>query len=105
MANREQERQIGASRGTVVAPELPENMEWLNTPEALRLKDLHGKVVLLDFWTYCCINCLHVAAGLKELEGRYHRELVVIGVHSAKFLTRVYVIDIFDEPERYKVKS
>jgi len=46
---------------------------------------LKGKVVLLDFWTYGCINCIHIIPDLKRLEKKYPNELVVIGVHSAKF--------------------
>jgi thiol-disulfide isomerase/thioredoxin len=46
---------------------------------------LRGKIVLLDFWTYCCINCLHVLPELERLERRFPSELVVVGVHSAKF--------------------
>lgn len=69
------------------APEFPKNMEWLNTDHPLSLKELHGKIVLLDFWTYCCINCMHIIPDLKKLEHKYTDELVVIGVHSAKFLT------------------
>lgn len=71
--------------GKVTAPEFPEGLEWLNTKRPLTLRDLRGKVVLLDFWTYCCINCMHVLPELKKLERRFERELVVIGVHSAKF--------------------
>ncbi|MEW6298503.1 MAG: thioredoxin-like domain-containing protein [Thermodesulfobacteriota bacterium] len=41
--------------------------------------------MLLDFWTYCCINCMHVIPDLKKLEAKYANQLVVIGVHSAKF--------------------
>lgn len=59
--------------------------EWLNTSEPISMRDLRGKIVLLDFWTYCCINCLHVLPDLKYLEEKYDRQLVVIGVHSAKF--------------------
>ena len=43
------------------------------------------QIVLLDFWTYCCINCLHVIHELQRLEADFPNELVVIGVHSAKF--------------------
>ena len=45
---------------------------------------MKGRIVLLDFWTYCCINCLHVIPILKQLEEIY-KELLVIGIHSAKF--------------------
>ncbi len=73
-------------RPTVRAPEFPRGMEWLNTGgRRLSLKELHGKVVLLDFWTYCCINCKHILPKLHRLEEKYGDALVVIGVHSAKF--------------------
>ena len=65
--------------------ELSGGVEWLNTSGEIELKDLRGKVVLLDFWTYCCINCMHILPDLKFLEHKYPKELVVIGVHSAKF--------------------
>ncbi len=71
--------------GTVNAPEFPEGLDWLNTEFPLSIRDLRGKIVLLDFWTYCCINCMHALEDLKRLERKYSRELVVIGVHSAKF--------------------
>ncbi len=58
---------------------------WLNTSKPISLQDLRGKVVVLDFWTYCCINCMHVLPDLRFLEEKYPNELVVIGVHSAKF--------------------
>ncbi|MEE9200587.1 MAG: thioredoxin-like domain-containing protein [Candidatus Brocadiales bacterium] len=75
-----------ASPVKLKAPEFPEGMEWLNTGgKPVRLADLHGKMVLLDFWTYCCINCMHVIPELKRLEAKYPNNLVVIGVHSAKF--------------------
>ncbi|MBH8567117.1 redoxin domain-containing protein [Nostoc sp. CENA67] len=69
----------------VRAPELPQNYSWLNTDKPLSLKQLKGRVVILDFWTYCCINCLHVLPDLKYLEQKYKDSLTVIGVHSAKF--------------------
>ncbi|HEX3148374.1 MAG TPA: thioredoxin-like domain-containing protein [Gemmataceae bacterium] len=67
------------------APELEGGIAWLNTGKPLTLKDLKGKVVLLDFWTLCCINCIHIMPDLAKLEKKYANELVVIGVHSAKF--------------------
>ncbi len=68
----------------MIAPEFPLHLEWLNTDRRFSLKDFAGKFVLLDFWTYCCINCMHVLPELKKLEEKYP-ELVVVGVHSAKF--------------------
>lgn len=59
---------------------------WLNTGEAdLTLEDLRGKIVILDFWTFCCVNCLHVLDELRPLEEKWSEELVVVGVHSPKF--------------------
>jgi thiol-disulfide isomerase/thioredoxin len=71
--------------GSVPAPEFPAGLDWLNTEQPLSIADLRGKLVLLDFWTYGCINCMHNFPGLKQLEAEYPNELVVIGVHSAKF--------------------
>jgi YVTN family beta-propeller protein len=69
----------------VRAPELTGGRGWLNTGKPLSLEALKGKVVLLDFWTYGCINCIHIIPDLKKLEAKYPNQLVVIGVHSAKF--------------------
>ncbi|MEW6212579.1 MAG: thioredoxin-like domain-containing protein [Acidobacteriota bacterium] len=81
----QQEQERMEYEGKVNAPDFPERIEWLNTERTLSLRELRGKVVLLDFWTYCCINCMHVIPDLKKLEKKYPNELVVIGVHSAKF--------------------
>ena len=72
-------------RARVRAPEITGGRGWLNTDKPLSLAALKGKVVLLDFWTYGCINCIHIIPDLKKLEEKYARQLVVIGVHSAKF--------------------
>ncbi|MBA4185263.1 MAG: redoxin domain-containing protein, partial [Acidobacteria bacterium] len=69
----------------VRAPELAGGKSWLNTEKPLSIAGLKGKVVLLDFWTYGCINCIHIIPDLKKLEEKYPNNLVVIGVHSAKF--------------------
>src|SRR5687767_6146410 len=72
-------------RAPVRAPEIQGGSGWLNTDKPLSLAALKGKVVLLDFWTYGCINCIHIIPDLKKLEAKYPNQLVVIGVHSAKF--------------------
>src|ERR1700730_7957251 len=76
---------IAQNAGVVPAPEFPDGLTWLNTDKPLSLRGLRGKVVLLDFWTYGCINCMHIIPDLKKLEKKYPNELLVIGVHSAKF--------------------
>ena len=71
--------------GRVRAPELRGAGGWINTEHPIALRDLRGRVVLLDFWTFCCINCLRVVEELRPLEERFGDRLVVIGVHSPKF--------------------
>ena len=94
-----------ASQTKMKASEFPENMEWLNTGgKPVRLADLRGKMVLLDFWTYCCINCMHVIPELKKLEARYPNNLVVIGVHSAKFLNEQVTENIRQAILRYELE-
>jgi len=83
--NQKQEELKMKYKGYVYAPEFPEDLEWLNSSKPISLKELRGKFVLLDFWTYCCINCMHVIPDLHKLENEFKNELVVIGVHSAKF--------------------
>ncbi len=68
-----------------LAPEFPSRAEWLNAERPLRLRDLRGKVVLLYFWTYSCLHCMHVIPELARLQEKHAREVVVIGIHSAKF--------------------
>ncbi|MFY1674236.1 NHL domain-containing thioredoxin family protein [Plantactinospora sp. WMMB334] len=74
-----------ATSSRVRAPEL-RGRRWLNTGgRELTLADLRGKIVILDFWTFCCVNCLHVLDELRPLEEKYGDVLVVVGVHSPKF--------------------
>ena len=72
-------------RTRVRAPEITGGRGWLNTDKPLSLAALKGKIILLDFWTYGCINCIHIIPDLKKLEVKYANQLVVIGIHSAKF--------------------
>ncbi|MEE9189976.1 MAG: thioredoxin-like domain-containing protein [Candidatus Neomarinimicrobiota bacterium] len=92
------------SKSKIKAPEFPEYADWLNTDRAYRLSDFQGKFVLLDFWTYCCINCMHILPDLKELEDRYSEELVVIGVHSPKFTGERETENIHQAILRYEIE-
>jgi DNA-binding beta-propeller fold protein YncE len=88
----------------VRAPELSGGNGWFNIDRPLKLSELRGKIVLLDFWTYCCINCIHIVPELKKLEAKYPNELVVIGVHSAKFLNEKDSQNIRQAILRYEIE-
>lgn len=88
----------------VRAPELPQNYPWLNTDKPLSIKQLKGRIVILDFWTYCCINCLHILPDLKYLEQKYKDSLTVIGVHSAKFDNEKEIENIRQAILRYDIE-
>src|SRR5690554_5093349 len=87
--------------GTNAAVEFPEGLDWINTAQPLTLAGLQGRIVLLDFWTYGCINCVHVIPDLKALQDKYDEELVVIGVHSAKFTNEARTENIRLIADRY----
>ncbi|MGW6457133.1 NHL domain-containing thioredoxin family protein [Streptomyces sp. NPDC055078] len=92
------------ARARVRAPELIGKGGWLNTGDRqYTLADLRGKIVLLDFWTFCCINCLHVLDELRELEEKHRDTVVVIGVHSPKFVHEAEHQAVVDAVERYQV--
>jgi thiol-disulfide isomerase/thioredoxin len=87
------------------APEFPAGLSWLNAGRALALEELRGRIVLLDFWTYCCINCLHVIPDLKYLEAKYAgKPVAVIGVHSAKFTNEKDAANIRQAVWRYEIE-
>lgn len=90
--------------GRFDAPSFDGGHGWLNTSGEIDIKDLRGKIVLLDFWTYCCINCMHVLPDLEYLEEKYDKQIVVIGVHSAKFENEKDTKAIRDAIMRYEIK-
>ncbi|CDR08333.1 hypothetical protein GCM10022420_046650 [Streptomyces iranensis] len=93
-----------ASRARVRAPELIGRGGWLNTGGTdLTLTDLRGRIVILDFWTFCCVNCLHVLDELRELEEKHHDTVVIVGVHSPKFVHEAEHQAVVDAVERYEV--
>ena len=81
-----------------------EGRGWLNTGgKSLDLESLRGKIVLLDFWTFCCINCLHVLDELRPLEEKYSDVLVTVGVHSPKFEHEADPVALASAVERYEI--
>lgn len=87
------------------APELRGRGGWINTGDAApTLASLRGKIVILDFWTFCCINCLHVLDELRALEAEFAEQLVVIGVHSPKFVHEAEHTAVLAAVDRYGVE-
>ncbi len=70
--------------GRVRAPDFPPGLQWVNSPP-LSITALRGKLVVLDFWTTCCINCIHILPHMHRLAEELGPEVVVVGVHSPKF--------------------
>ena len=77
---------------------------WINTAGPIHAADLKGKIVVLDFWTYCCINCHHVLPDLAYLEDKYKNEVVVIGIHTPKFTAEEDTENLKKKVAEYKIK-
>ncbi len=88
----------------IVGDLLDGGVDWINTAGPIRMKDLRGKIVLLDFWTFCCINCHHVLPDLAKLEEKYKGQLVVIGVHSPKFIAERDTKNVRQKVREYGIK-
>ena len=84
-------------------PSLEGGVEWINSGP-ITLEQLKGKIVLLDFWTYCCINCHHILPTLARLEEKFKNELVIIGVHSGKFDAERNSENIRRKVAEYRIK-
>src|ERR1043166_8347745 len=92
------------STAPIRAPELARpGLLWLNTDKPLSLADLRGKIVLLDFWTFCCINCIQILPTLRKAEDAFRDELVVIGVHSPKFAAEKDLHNLEQALQRYGI--
>ncbi|WNZ45451.1 thioredoxin-like domain-containing protein [Leptolyngbya boryana CZ1] len=87
----------------VRAPEFPKNLTWLNVQRPLSLKEFRGRILLLDFWTYGCINCIHSLPDLKYLEDKYHDRLTILSIHSAKFENESSIENIRQAILRYEI--
>jgi thiol-disulfide isomerase/thioredoxin len=91
--------------GVVRAPELDRpGLTWLNTPAPLSLADFAGRLVILDFWTFCCINCMHVLPTLARIEARFPDAVAVIGVHSPKFAAEKDPQNVAAAIRRYRIR-
>jgi cytochrome c biogenesis protein CcdA/thiol-disulfide isomerase/thioredoxin len=89
------------------APNFAGIKTWLNTPngEALTLKKLRGKVVLVDFWTYSCINCLRTLPYLEAWYRTYAKDgFVIVGVHTPEFAFEHDVSNVRNATHEYGVK-
>ena len=88
-----------------IKPEFPRDVEWFNSGPLSFSGALKGKVVILDFFTYCCINCLHILPDLGRLEKEFSVEAgaVVVGVHSAKFENEKLSENIKNAIQRYNI--
>lgn len=87
----------------VSAPEFPPDLEWLNTDTSLTLAQLKGKVVILIFWSYDCIDCVYSFQDLKRLAQDYPDDLVIIGVHAFRSDTEVKTEDIRQAISSYEI--
>lgn len=93
------------SPSRIHAPEINRpSLQWLNTSAPLGLSDFKGKLVLLDFWTFCCINCIQILPTLRKLEETFHKELVVIGVHTPKFEAEKDIENVRHAVARYDIR-
>lgn len=93
-----------SERMKVRAPEL-RGRRWLNTGGAeLTLAGLRGRIVVLDFWTFCCVNCLHALDELRAVEEEFGDVLTIIGVHSPKFVHEADPAAVEAAVERYGVE-
>ena len=80
-----------------------ENAAWINHAP-LSKKELLGRIVLLDFFTYCCRNCLNILPDIEALEDEFKEALFVIGIHSGKHLHEKETSSILDAMKRYKIR-
>ena len=97
----------GSTMANRPAPEIVGIEHWLNTPDGqgLKIKDLRGKVVLLDFWTYSCINCQRSLPYVTAWDRKYHDDgLAVIGIHTPEFRFERKLENVQKAVEQYNIE-
>ncbi len=98
---------LADSGSGMMAPDFPADYTWINTPEPLSFQhQLKGQVVLLDFWTYGCINCIHLIPTEDRLLHHFAKEpFEIIGVESAKFTNEAVASHVRDAVLRYGISN
>ena len=88
-----------------LAPELTGIVGYINAEEGLQLHNLRGKVVLVDFWTYSCINCIRTLPHLVAWDKQYRDQgLVIVGVHTPEFDFEKEIENVRMATEKYGIK-
>jgi sugar lactone lactonase YvrE/thiol-disulfide isomerase/thioredoxin len=94
---------ISASAATT-APEIAQpDLQWFNVEKPVSIASLRGRVVILDFWTEGCINCIHIIPILRGIEQKFPEQVAVIGVHSPKFAEEKNASSVQDAIQRYEI--
>jgi sugar lactone lactonase YvrE len=87
------------------APEIARpGLQWFNVAAPLPIASLRGRIVILDFWTEGCINCIHIIPILRGIEQKFPEQVVVIGVHSPKFAEEKSAASVEDAIQRYELR-
>jgi thiol-disulfide isomerase/thioredoxin len=96
--------QAGPIGSAPIAPEFSGVHHWINSAP-LSMAQLRGKVVLVEFWTYTCINCIHVMPYVKQWHQRYHDQgLVVVGVHTPEYDEEKIPANVQDAVKRFGIE-
>src|SRR6201995_425312 len=86
------------------APEIAQpGLQWFNVAKPIPIESLRGRIVILDFWTEGCINCIHIIPILRGIEEKFPDKVAVIGVHSPKFAEEKNASSVKDAIERYEI--
>ncbi|XP_023336064.1 NHL repeat-containing protein 2 isoform X2 [Eurytemora carolleeae] len=80
------------------------DLSWFNTPQPLKRQSFDGLITVIDFFTYCCINCMHILPDLETVESMFPTEVCVVGVHSAKFENEKSETQIEHAIQRYNIE-
>lgn len=95
----------GAGGAATPAAEIARpGLKWFNVAAPIPIASLRGRIVILDFWTEGCINCIHIIPMLREIERKYPDQVAVIGVHSPKFAEEKSAASVQDAVQRYEIR-